>query len=52
MPAAFDRCVAEGGKVRTISLPGDKYLRTCRIDGRTIKGEVKKKKKSKKKLSK
>ena len=38
MPADFDRCVKEGGKVRTIKLPAGKY-----------RGEVKTKKQERKK---
>lgn len=46
MPAQFDRAVKEGGKVRTISLPGGKYLHIVKDPhtGKWIEGEVKKKK--------
>jgi len=45
MPADFDRCVKEGGKVRTKQLDGGKYLHIC-IDknGKTHAGYVKEKK--------
>ena len=29
MPADFDRCVREKGRVRTITLKGGRYLRIC-----------------------
>jgi hypothetical protein len=45
MSKAFDDCVKRGGKIRTLSLPGNKYARTCEIDDKVYRGEVKKKKK-------
>jgi len=57
MPAAFDKCVREGGRIRTKSLPGDEFIRICiDKDGKSHPGEVKTKKASshpdkKKKLS-
>jgi len=44
MPAAFDKCVRDGGKVTTISLPGDKYYHVCVLNGERYLGHVKKKK--------
>lgn len=48
MPAAFDRCVAAGGKVRTVngpseqfSVPKGKYRRICILKGQVHLGEVK-----------
>lgn len=50
MPKAFEECVKKGGKVRTVSGPNeehgltkDEYVRYCTLDGRTHRGEVKKK---------
>ncbi len=40
-PAAFERCVRNGGRVRTKSLPKGKYLRICRLKGKSFAGEVK-----------
>ena len=52
MPAAFEKCRRAGGKIRTKSLPGGKYMRVCvrpgggkgPQGGRTVSGEVRKKK--------
>ena len=44
MPAKFDWCVKNKGKVRTVSLPGDKYYHVCILNGKKYRGEVKKKK--------
>ena len=44
MPAAFNRCIKNGGKVRTKSLPGDKYYHVCILNNKVYRGEVKKKK--------
>ena len=46
MPKEFNDCVANGGKVRTKSLPGGKYMHFCIKDGKTIAGEVKMKQKT------
>ncbi len=47
MPISFLKCVAEGGKVITKRLKGNKYIHLCKSkDGKWYKGEVKKKKKS------
>lgn len=53
MPADFDRCVENGGKVRTVSGPNKEhglkkgeYVRYCTIDGKSYRGEVKQKSKS------
>lgn len=46
MPAVFDRCAKnKKGRVRTISLPDGKYLHVCYLNGKSYRGEVKKKKK-------
>jgi len=47
-PKAFEDCIRKGGKVRTVSLPGDKYYHICILDGKTYRGEVKEKKDKKK----
>ena len=42
MPAGFNKCVAEGGRVRTKSLPGNKYIHICYAqNGKSYAGEVK-----------
>jgi len=50
MPADFERCVKEGGRVRTISgqskhfgLEKGEYVRVCFLNGTMYRGEVKKK---------
>jgi len=42
MPAAFEKCVREGGRVRTKKLKGGKYIHICFKDGKSYAGEVKK----------
>ena len=42
MPEAFDRCVKDGGRVRTKSLPGGKYIHICFKGGKSFAGEVRK----------
>ena len=44
MPADFLKCVADGGRVRTETLPHGKYVRICYIGGKSYRGEVKTKK--------
>ena len=41
MPAAFERCVKNGGKVRTKSLGNGKYMHICFLNGKSYSGEVK-----------
>lgn len=41
----FDKCVKEGGFIRTIQKKGGKYQRTCEIKGKLYKSLIKKKKK-------
>lgn len=44
MPEDFDRCVREGGRVRTKKLSGDRYMRICWDKaGKSHAGEVKSK---------
>jgi hypothetical protein len=44
MPKAFEECVRRGGKVRTITLKGNKYMHICYLNGKSYAGEVKTKK--------
>lgn len=44
MPKAFERCVKEGGRVRTKTLSGGRYIRICFSKGKSYTGEVKSKK--------
>lgn len=44
MPVAFENCRKGGGKVRTITLKGGKYMHICILNGKSYKGEVKSKK--------
>ena len=41
MPEAFERCVKQGGRVRTKTLSGGRYMRICFIGGKSYAGEVK-----------
>lgn len=43
MPAAFDKCVKDGGRVRTKKLSGNRYIHICFINGKSYAGEVKQK---------
>ena len=45
MPADFDKCVREGGRVRTLKVGKDKYMHICYDKaGKSHAGEVKVKK--------
>ena len=44
MPADFEKCVADGGRVRTKTLGKNEYQRICYKDGKSFAGEVKTKK--------
>ncbi len=48
MPADFDRCVKEGGRVRTININKTQYMHVCypKGGGPSVSGEVKTKKPS------
>ena len=49
MPQDFDKCVAEGGRVRTKSIKGGRYMRICfDKQGKSHAGEVKQKETPKK----
>jgi len=45
MPEAFEKCVREGGRVRTKKLSGGRYIHICYKDGKSHAGHVHKKKK-------
>ena len=47
MPAEFDSCVKKGGKVRTKTMKGGKYMHICLLDGKSYAGEVKTKQSNK-----
>lgn len=42
MPADFDRCVKAGGRVRTKTLPGGKFMHICFKGGKSFAGYVRK----------
>jgi len=44
MPAGFNKCVKNGGRVRTKELSGGRYMHICFLNGKSYAGEVKKKK--------
>ena len=48
MPVAFERCVKNGGKVRTVKLDGGRYYHICILNKKIYKGEIKHKEKEKK----
>lgn len=50
MPADFNACVKNGGKVRTIEIgkDGTKYMHICILNGKTYSGDVKTKQDKKK----
>jgi hypothetical protein len=48
MPADFNACVKAGGKVRTVKIGADKYIRVCYLNGKSHSGEVKTKKEASK----
>lgn len=41
MPAAFDNCRKAGGRVRTKSMDGGKFMHICFLKGKSYAGEVK-----------
>ena len=48
MPADFDKCVADGGRVRTISVNKTQYMHVCYDKaGKSHAGEVKTKQRAK-----
>lgn len=44
MPADFERCVREGGRVRTKDIGKNQYMHICFKGGKSYAGEVKTKK--------
>ncbi len=40
-PIAFDNCVKDGGRVRTKTLSGGRYVHICFLNGKSYAGEVK-----------
>ena len=48
MPAGFDKCVKNNGKVRTIKLSDNKYRHICILGGKRYYGHIKTKKKKRK----
>ena len=48
MPADFEKCVREGGRVRTKQLSGGRYIHICFKNNKSYAGEVKKKKRTSK----
>ena len=40
-PEGFDRCVKDGGRIRTKKLKGGKYMHICFLKGKSYAGEVK-----------
>jgi len=46
MPKSFDTCRAGGGKIRTMTLKGGKYMHICILNGKSYRGEVKSKQSS------
>ena len=47
MPKAFNQCVKNGGRVRTLKLGGNKYRHVCYLGGKKFLGHIKTKKKKK-----
>jgi putative hemolysin len=43
MPAAFESCVKNGGRVRTKKLSDGKFIHICFKNGKSYAGEVRKK---------
>lgn len=47
MPAAFNKCVKAGGRVRTQSLSKGRYRRMCFLKGNSYAGHIQKRKSNK-----
>ena len=52
MPAGFNKCVKNGGRVRTKKLSGNRYMHICFLNGKSYAGEIKTKLKKKSKIAK
>ena len=44
MPEDFEKCRRRGGRIRTKSLSGGRYIHLCFIDGKSYAGEIKQRK--------
>ncbi len=44
MPADFEKCQKAGGKIRTKSLSGGKYIHICILNGKSYGGEIRRRK--------
>lgn len=52
MPKDFTKCVADGGRVRTMKIKGGKYMHICYDkQGKSYSGEVKKTQEQKRGMS-
>ncbi len=40
MPAKFNRCIKDGGSVRTKTLKDGRYIKICYLHGESFAGEV------------
>lgn len=47
MPESFLKCQKDGGRIRTITLKGGRFMRICYLDGKSFPSEVKEKKQGK-----
>ena len=47
MPKGFSECQKSGGRIRTITLKGNRYMHICYKDGKSYAGEVKESKSEK-----
>jgi len=47
MPAEFERCVRNGGRVRTKSLSDNRYIKICYLNGKSYAGETHERKSAK-----
>lgn len=45
MPAAFEKCRKQGGRIRTRSLKGNRFMPICFLGGKSFAGDVQKRKK-------
>ena len=41
MPAEFDSCQKNGGRIRTKKLSGGRFMHICFLNGKSVAGEVK-----------